>query len=282
MNRHLERYELQQNLGIRWNGWLVAWLLLFAFRFVAVSSEMVQVPRGIDHAPYDTLLKRYVDTNGLVNYAAWKASPQDMKALVNYTARFGSTEPFADGAERVTSLINAYNALTLLWILENYPTHGIRELKGSFSAERHLVGGERVSLDDIEHGTLRPLVGYRVHAAVVCAARSCPPLRREAYTPESLDLQLDEAMRRWIARDDLNRFDGAKKEAHLSRIFKWYREDFERAGGLKQILAKYGPADAQVWIPGNSTKIRFLEYHWELNGQTAVGKDSRTLWQKIF
>ena len=71
----------------------------------------------------------------------------------------------------------------LRWILSGYPIESIWQLKDSFTAKRHDVGGRKVSLDDIEHGTLRPLIGYRAHAVLVCAARSCPPLQRFAYTP---------------------------------------------------------------------------------------------------
>ncbi len=75
-----------------------------------------------------------------------------------------------------------------------------------FTAKRHDIGGGKASLDDIENGTVRPLLGYRAHAVLVCAARSCPPLQRFAYAPSHLDEQIDTAYRSRLARNDLNRF----------------------------------------------------------------------------
>jgi hypothetical protein len=71
-------------------------------------------------------------------------------------------------------------AVIIRWILANYPTESIMGLKDSFGAKRHDIGGSKASLDNIEHGTLRPLLGYRAHAVLVCADRSCPPLQRSA------------------------------------------------------------------------------------------------------
>ena len=217
----------------------------------------VDVPAGIDHAPYDRLLKKYVNDRGLVNYRGWKENQDDAQALSDYTLRFAKDGPFAEGNEKVASLINIYNARTILWILVNYPTKSIKSTENPWGAKRHKVGGRVVSLDEIEHDTLRPLVGYRIHAVLVCAAKSCPPLRAAAYTPDNLDEQLDAAMRRWLARDDLNSFDPATGRAQLSKIFSWYAKDFP---DLPAILNKYAP------VSGN-WKISDKPYNWSLNEQ---------------
>jgi hypothetical protein len=241
-------------MKIRWLAWLIA-IAAIVVAVRATRAAPVDVPRGVDHAPYDALLKKYVSEAGLVNYRAWKASADDMKTLRNYTGQFAKAGDAATGDEKVASLINAYNALTIQWILENHPVRSIKDTKNPWGAKRHTVGGRRVSLDEVEHETLRPLVGYRIHAALVCAAKSCPPLRAGAWSAEKLDAQLDDAMRRWLARDDLNHFSLGRAE--LSKIFSWYGKDF---GDLPAMLNKYAPVTGDF-------EVSFKRYDWSLNGQ---------------
>jgi hypothetical protein len=222
------------------------------------KGQPVEVPAGIDHAPYERLLQKYVNDRGLVNYKAWKASAEDLKALHNYTAKFAGGGPFATGREKAAGLINAYNALTLQWILDHYPVKSIKSTSSPWDAKRHNVGGRQVSLNEIEHDTLRPQVGYRAHAVLVCAAKSCPPLWNHAYDAGKLDEQLDDAMRRWLARDDLNHFAPGEKRMELSKIFSWYGKDFN---DLPAIVARYAP----VQCP--DCRISFQSYNWNLNEQ---------------
>ncbi|PYJ95537.1 MAG: hypothetical protein DME62_00225, partial [Verrucomicrobia bacterium] len=181
--------------------------VLIAITAPAQTGENVNVRVGIDHSKFDLLLKKYVNEQGLVNYGAWKQSTADLSDLDNYLKQFAAKiDNSAQGNEKAASLVSAYNAFVLRWILSNYPTESIWQLKDSFSAKRNEIGGGKVSLDDIEHGALRPLIGYRAHAVLVCAARSCPPLQRFAYTADKFDEQDDQAYRTWLARDDLNKF----------------------------------------------------------------------------
>lgn len=221
------------------------------------QAAPVDVPAGLDHATYDRLLKKYVDDRGLLNYAAWKASTEDLQSLRDYTGKFAGNGPYATEDDMAASLINAYNALTIQWILDHYPVKTIKDTSNPWGAKRHLVGGRQVSLDEIEHDTLRPRVGYRIHACLVCAAKSCPPLRNAAFVPENLDAQLDDRMRVWLAREDLNRFTGDRAE--VSKIFSWYGKDFP---DLRAVLAKYAPIE----IPAKLS-ISYRSYNWSLNDQ---------------
>jgi len=243
-------------------------LLLFA---QSLCFGAINVPAGINHGGYDRLLKKYVDQNGLVAYEKWKGNADDRKALTTYLEQFAAGGSSASGSERYASLINAYNALVLNWILQNYPTESIWALKNSFKEKRHKVGGEMVSLNDIENSALRPEFGYRTHAVLVCAARSCPPLQRSAYTGGQLDEQCDHAYRVWLGRTDLNEFLVDKNEANVSSIFKWFKGDFEKAGGVKTILAKYAPSPAKPLLQRPDCKITYKTYNWGLNDQGPHG-----------
>lgn len=222
------------------------------------KGQPVEVPAGVDHAPYERLLQKYVNDRGLVNYQAWKANAEDLKALHDYTAQFAKAGPFATGSEKAASLINAYNALTIQWILEHYPVKSIKSTSNPWGAKRWTIGGRQVSLNEIEHDTLRPQLGYRTHAVLVCAAKSCPPLWNHAYDAGNLDAQLDERMRAWLARDDLNHFAPAEKRMELSKIFSWYGKDFDN---LPAIIARYAP------VPCPDCRISYQSYNWSLNEQ---------------
>ena len=244
-------------------------MLLFC---LLASTASATVPSGIKNDSYDRLLKKYVNKEGLVAYGTWKANAEDMKMFDAYIAQFGSTANPASGNEKYASVINAYNAFVLHWILENYPTESIWALKDSFKAKRHKLAGDLVSLNDIENSILRPEFGYRTHAVLVCAARSCPPLQQSAYTAGHLDEQVAGAFRNWLARPDLNEFFPNRNEANVSSIFKWFRKDFDAAGGVKAVVARFAPASARPMLERPDCRLTYKSYNWGLNDQGPHGR----------
>jgi hypothetical protein len=239
------------------------------------GAATVVVPAGIDHAPWTALLKRYVNDQGLVDYKAWSEHPRDIKALDHYIDQFASEAEFpATGNEEIASLINAYNAIIIKWILEHYPTPSIREIAKTWRGKRWTIGGTAVSLDDLEHLNLRPLISWKTHGVLVCGARSSSPLPKEAYTEETLDSQIDAAFKTWLARPDLNTFDPNDHLVNISKIFEWFREDFnESPQGVKGILARYAPEPYAAFLEAKQYIITFKDYNWGLNDQSNLGKD---------
>ncbi len=238
--------------------------------FLLMSSGAGNLP-SVNPAPWDQILHQYVNGQHLVDYT--KLKQQDRKKLSNFVAslgRQGSQQLSRD--EKKALLINAYNAMTMEWIVENYPVQSIWNTPRPFEAHRFRLAGEAVSLDEIE-SRLREMNDPRIHAALVCAARSCPPLRREAYTVGNIDEQLDSNVREWLANPELNRFDANKRIATVSPIFKWYGKDFQAyPGGLRGFLLKFGPPAATEKLKGGKFAIRFATYHWGLNDQSGRGK----------
>ncbi len=241
--------------------------------FAKEKPVSVAFPAGVRHDAWDALLKKYVNERGLVAYEQWKANGADRKALDSYLAQFAAKPATpAAGNDLAASGINAYNAFAIQWILANYPTESIQALPDSFSRKAHMIGGTKVALDDIEHGTMRPLLGYRAHAALVCCARSCPPLQRTAYTAAGLDGQIDDAYAAWLGSEDLNQYDPAKNRVEISSIFKWFKADFEKAGGVQKILGDRGPAAARPFLTKGGYKIDYMAYRWGLNDQGKRGE----------
>ncbi len=234
----------------------------------------VKCPSGVDHSAWDRLLKKYVNEQGLVNYTAWKASKEDMEALDTYIRSFNADAgQGADGMEKAASLANAYNAITMRTVLGAYPIESIHETKKPFETKGWKIGGATVSLNDIENGTLRPMLKYRAHSVLVCAARSCPPLAREAYKAESFESQDDAAFRRWLGRDDLNKLMPEQNKAEVSEIFKWFKKDFDSSLNVAKVLEKYGPESAKkLTAGGKKFDISYISYNWGLNDQGEHGR----------
>src|SRR5262249_24254659 len=139
------------------------------------------------------------------------------------------------------------------------------------------VGGRKVSLNDIEHGTLRGLIGYRAHAVLVCAARTCPQLQRFAYSADNFEEQDGAAYRAWLAREDMNKFSPNERKVEISSIFKWFEADFDKAGGPPKILGRYAPQLVRGFAATGKYDIKYLPYNWGLNDQGPHGRNySRT------
>jgi hypothetical protein len=241
---------------------------------VSLVSAAGAVPPDVtipDHAVWDRLLKQYVNENYRVDYA--RLQQEALPGLDGYLAELAKVDYSSlSASEQKAFLINDYNALTVRWILHYYPLRSIWATPDPFKKARHTLGGRLVSLDDIE-SLLRQTGDPRIHAALVCAARSCPPLRREAYSGTQIESQLEDNTRRWLADPGLNRFDAGGR-ADVSPIFKWYREDFEsQPAGLAGFLKKYAPQPAGGNGQEKDFDIHFNEYNWGLNDRSDLGKD---------
>lgn len=239
------------------------------------DAKEVQIPSGIDHSAWDRLLKKYVNEQGLVDYQAWKNSQEDRQALDAYLKQFAARpENPAKGGEKAAALVNAYNAIAIQTILEKYPVESIHEVDDPFKQRKWTLGGEKGSLNDIEHGSLRPAIRWQAHSVLVCAARSCPPLQRHAYRAGEFDKQVADAYTDWLARDDLNKFFPQENKAKLSKIFDWFRKDFEKSESVAQVIQRYGPPDAQKLVAdGKNFEVEYFSYNWGLNDQGERGRN---------
>lgn len=238
-------------------------------------------PVGFDHRMLSMLLQRHVkkdrvDYQGLL---------RDRAMLDAYTKKLSSTSKKEYDSwkreEQFAFWINTYNAFTLKLILDHYPVQSINDLaKGDVGPwdqplipmpAFHPEGKDRdLTLNDVEQRILRPVFkDARVHAAVNCASKGCPPLRAEAFEGARLDKQLDEQMRAFVGDRSRNRFDKANKKLVLNSIFEWYADDFadkKRGTTRADFLMRFAPESAGpdlTWI--KSAKVTFDNYDWSLN-----------------
>ena len=270
-----------------------AWIEAVLAVALLIGSVNVAGCANLEVSPVDTTLAESVDNpaefftgvlrayvnEGRVDYAGLVED----KSLDAYLAWLARTDPktLADDASRFALWINAYNAYTLKLIRDNYPVESINDLhsggriighitkKTAWDKSFAVVGGETYSLNHIEHKIIRQVFDDpRAHFALVCAAKSCPPLRSEAYEGSRLDEQLDDQARTFFAQPQNNRFDVQTRTAHISRILDWYKGDFgESDSALLLAIARYLPQEVRESIesdPG-AWKIHHTHYDWDLN-----------------
>jgi hypothetical protein len=222
------------------------------------------------HARLAKVLKAQVK-DGWVNYRALKSAPIQLQAYLRETRSVRESE-FNRWSknQQLAFLFNLYNAATLQLILDNYPIASIKKIGGFFSGpwKQKVVQlfGETTTLDHLEHGIIREnYTEARAHFALVCAAKSCPPLRAEPYLATTLNAQLEDQGRVFLGQTAKNRLDAAAGRLYLSPIFKWFDGDFEKqAGTVQKFVQPYFPKSQQAAFAG-SLSIKYTDYDWTLN-----------------
>jgi len=201
---------------------------------------------------------------GLVDYASLSRDGR----LDDYIESLRTTDPdtLASQKDRMAFWINAYNALTLNLVIEHLPLRSIRDIAqdgmGPWDIPVVEIAGIQLTLNAIENEILRKeFAEPRIHMALVCAARSCPALREEAYTGATLERQLEDNTRRFMRDTTKNRYESSTGTLWLSEIFSWFAGDFAAAyGTMLEFARRYYPI-----AEGQHVVIRYVPYDWSLN-----------------
>ena len=250
---------------------------------------------------HEVLSSGLADHGEHVDYTALRVSPlyDDFRRC---TAKLRAFDPaiLPDRDARLAFWINLYNTLVLDGVIALRVQRSVMERRAGitfFRQAAYIVGGQRVSCNDIEHGILRANRGHplypgrqfapsdqrlkwviepfdvRVHFALNCASRSCPPIR--AYSPEKLDSQLDLATRSYLASDA--EVLPEKNMLHLSSIFKWFARDFGgRAGIVEFVLSHLSDEEQRLWLSKERGRVslRYKPYDWNLNSKAQSSAQS--------
>ncbi len=207
----------------------------------------------------DAFLKKNV-SYGKVDYAGIKASPAELNSLVSQVASYAYSSK--DKNTQKAFLINAYNILVIKNVVDHYPIAKPLDVPGFFDKTKFKVAGMSLTLSDIENKKIRPVFkDSRTHFALVCAAKSCPPLANYAFMPSKVDAQLDAITKKAMNNKYFMKVDAEKKTVRFSKIFEWYKEDFlAEADDVLAYVNKY----RTTAIP-SSYKQSFYTYNWALN-----------------
>ena len=219
------------------------------------GPELWQVDH--QHMVLDKLLQKHVSANGKVNY---EGILSDKGQLTAYLQGLSGHPPKDDWSrpQKLAYWINAYNAFTIELILAHYPVKSIQDIAGGKPWDKKWIelGGTTYSLNQIENDVIRPQFNEpRIHFAVNCAAKSCPPLANQAYTPNNLEMLLEKQTKSFISNPAFNII--GKDKMVISKIFDWYGVDF---ANLVAFINKY--SSEQVVSVAN---ISYMDYDWALN-----------------
>jgi hypothetical protein len=266
---------------------LFACMLLFAFYPAAAAPMWIErqaVPKAalldpglaredasssvvIDHGAWSKFLRTYVvpgeDGVNRVRYGA--VTDADRKALQDYIAALGSVDVAGLARrEQLAFWFNLYNAATVKLILDNPGVSSIQNIRRPWGTPVVTVQGRTLTLNDIEHGVIRPIAkDPRIHYAVNCASIGCPNLSAAPFTGADLDAQLDAAASSFVNHPRGVSVVGGKLV--VSKIFGWYSGDFGEtdAAVIAQLRRYAGPAlDEKL---AQMRKIAGYRYDWSLN-----------------
>ncbi|MEM7581898.1 MAG: DUF547 domain-containing protein [Acidobacteriota bacterium] len=238
-------------------------------------------PEPFSHAVWTEVLQRFVDDEGLVDYAGLAADRGDFDQYVGAVEAVSPKshpERFSGRDEALAYYINAYNALVFQGVLERGPEtksvwRGLISGYAFFVSMKVTVGGEKISLKALEDDIVRAeFQDPRIHAALNCASIGCPRLPQEAFDPATLDAQLDATMQEFVSDPRHVAVEAKSRRVRLSKIFDWFTDDFldeeKRQGRPKANLIdyvnRYRSPDSQI---PRDYSIRFLPYDKGINQQ---------------
>jgi len=202
------------------------------------------------------MLEKYVDTLGQVDYQNWLKEKDQLDAYLQTLEKLPPLEQASKEA-KLAFWINAYNALTVQLILENYPLKSIRDLDKPWDTICFQLKGKSYTLGAIEHEILRKMNEPRIHFAINCASASCPQLLNQAYREKQLETQLTERTRVFLMDTTKNKLQTDRIE--LSRIFLWFGNDFGSKEERLEFISNYSGMNLE------RPKIDYLPYDWSLN-----------------
>ena len=241
-------------------------ILWAALALVLIPGLAWSAP-AVDHGLWDELVKKHVQGEA-VDYAGFQSQEKELDSYLDLLARVDHEA--LEGNERYAFLINLYNAWTIKLILTKWPDlKSIKDLGSILSSpwKKKIVvlSTGKVHLDNVEHDMLRPeSKDPRIHFAVNCASKGCPPLAPFAFTGAELDQQLDRVTTAFINDPQRTILEG--DQLKVTRIMKWYGEDF---GDKAAFVKKYAQEDLKSGLEaaGDKVRISYLDYDWSLNGK---------------
>tara|TARA_B100000809_G_scaffold237763_1_gene257876 strand:- start:42592 stop:43299 length:708 start_codon:yes stop_codon:yes gene_type:complete len=231
-------------------------------KFIVLAFLSVSVSLFSQVEKFNALLKNNITNKGVVNYKGILENKTDLTNYIDYLSQTTPKKSWSDEKKKAF-WINAYNAYTILIIIDNYPLSSILKInskgKDAWHQDIAIVGGEKYTLNAIEHEILRKeFSDPRIHVGVNCASYSCPPILNKAFTEENVEVELERLMKNFI--NDSTRNLITSKKVTLSKIFDWYKADFIKNESLVSYIDNFTNVSLT-----KKTKVRYMEYNWNLN-----------------
>lgn len=216
----------------------------------------------LSHDSFDQLLRKYVSSSGWVNYDGFKMNKAKLSQYLEILKNNPPQKSWSKNKE-MAYWINMYNAITILAVAEKYPVSSIMDLEGGkiWDKKMIVIGGKSLTLNNIEKDMLlKRFKEPRVHFAVNCGAKSCPPLLNKAWTEDNVQRYYEKQAKAFINNKTENTV--SAKSLEISQIFNWYTGDFGGSDKIIPYFQKYSDVSIK-----NNAKVKFKEYNWKLNKQ---------------
>ena len=249
-------------------------LILLGLLALAVPAGAAAPP---DYKPWGNLLAKHYDPVKGMNYKALKE--QDKATLDNLRRQMATVDVLAlTRQDQLAYWINLYNISVVGIVVDNYPVESIKDLSTDPIVRLNIfkkplvdIKRGKVSLNDIENEKIR--AGFkdpRIHFAINCAAKSCPPIRPEPYMGSQISQQLDDQTRKFLNGPNGIRVEkkGGALVLHTTKVMDWFGEDFVKwGGGQREFIIRYAASDKrkQIEAAGNQVDIKYDAYSWDLN-----------------
>jgi hypothetical protein len=271
-------------------------LISFVLALCVVVSPFAQEPPTTDAGrakALDQLLDLYV-RGGDVYYRAIKSEHGKLDGFVAQLATASIDKLPRD--EQLAFWLNAYNAIVLQTVADNYPIQkrstvypakSIRQIPGAFERTAHRVAGKTLTLDQIEQTILPTFHDPRVYFALGRGAVGSGRLRSEAFTGARIEEQLADAASECVTRAQCVTIDRTTGKVGASSIFSWRSKEFADAYGDKApaVFANRSPIERAVvafvmprllatekeYVEQNSFQIAYTPFDWTLNDLTGRG-----------
>lgn len=230
------------------------------------SAPVASVPAPPPVAPkpldeYERLLKTYV-SGGKVDYTGLASERKVLDTFLKSVEK-------APSKPGMSFYLNAYNATVLAALLDNKLPAKVLDVSGFFDAKKYTIGGKSQTLNDLETYIRTTYKDPRIHFALNCGARSCPPLHTRAFRESSLDKTLSDLTYRFLNGPGV-KLDDAKKEIQVTKLMDWYGQDFkDKEGSISAYLKKW--INDSKKLPeveaalAAGYKITFQDYNWAIN-----------------
>lgn len=223
----------------------------------------------VDHSKWNGLLKKYVVTghsSGVNRFDYASVSAFDRGELNAYLAYMEQMDPRQlNIGNQKAFWLNLFNASLVQQVLKSEPENSIKDISSRtlWRKKRHSIAMQRISLDDIEHGILRPIFkDPRVHFSMVAGAIGSGNILNQAYTGANIESLLEQNTKDYLTHSRGLSFDG--KRLVLSSIFKWYESDFGNDfEEVKSFILPYVSDRVAKLLEGTGNAK--YDYNWALN-----------------
>lgn len=233
--------------------------------FLLLQLSLFSKDETQTHEKWDAMLKKYVKDNK-VDYIGINSEIDNLKIYLNNLSNI-KTEQLSENEFKALT-INAYNAYTVLLILENdfKNLKSIKDIPNAWDIKFCKLSNQTYSLNELENNILRKnWSDPRIHFAINCASKSCPPLQPFAFTSNDLEKQLELACKDFINSDSCIKVENNKIK--INPIFQWYQTDFEKnENSISKFLLKYlNKPSVDLTEKIKTNKFSYFEYDWAIN-----------------